>query len=126
MLESELLDAVVGVAHLYGWRCAHFRPAKTAHGWRTPVQFDAKGWPDLVLVRGHRMIAAELKSDSGHVTAEQEQWLADFAGAGLEAYVWRPGDLQSIAEVLATKNAPCAVCVSTVELTRHAASVGGA
>jgi hypothetical protein len=70
------------------------------------------------------MIAAELKSDTGHLTAEQERWLADFAGAGLEAYVWRPVDLQRIADVLAAKDAPSAVCLSPLEPTLRAASVG--
>ncbi|MGH7642835.1 MAG: hypothetical protein ACRENX_07470 [Candidatus Dormibacteria bacterium] len=35
--EADLLRTVLAVAHLYGYRAAHFRPALTRHGWRTPV-----------------------------------------------------------------------------------------
>ena len=61
VLENQLLDAVLALAKVYGFRTVHWRAAKTAHGWRTPVQGDGKGWPDLLLVKGRRIIAAELK-----------------------------------------------------------------
>ena len=35
----------------------------------------AKGFPDLCLVRGKRLIFAELKTDTGKLTADQEAWL---------------------------------------------------
>jgi hypothetical protein len=50
--EAEFLAQVLQLAKLCGWLTAHFRPAKTAHGWRTAVQGDGAGWPDLVLLRG--------------------------------------------------------------------------
>ena len=33
MSESELSDAVLELAHLFGWKCAHFRPARTTVSW---------------------------------------------------------------------------------------------
>ncbi|MGZ4317386.1 MAG: hypothetical protein ACXVRS_16380, partial [Gaiellaceae bacterium] len=60
MTGAELQDAIVQAAHLAGWHVAHWRPAQTAHGWRTPCQYDAKGWPDLTLV-GPRLVVAEIK-----------------------------------------------------------------
>jgi hypothetical protein len=89
--EAQLLEAVIDAAHFYGWRVAHFRPAKTERGWRTPVQADGKGWPDLTLVR-ERVVFAELKTARGLVSAEQEDWLAALARAGAELYLWREGD----------------------------------
>jgi len=89
MSEQELLDSVVELAHLFGWRVAHFRPARTAHGWRTPVAADGAGWPDLTLVRGDRLIFAELKSRRGRLSDEQQAWL-DVLGAVGEVHVWRP------------------------------------
>ena len=94
MSESELMSVVLETAALFGWRSAHFRPAMTAHGWRTAVSGDGKGWPDLILVRCDRLIAAELKSERGVLSAEQRVWL-DVLGAVAEVHVWRPADWTS-------------------------------
>jgi len=117
VLESELLDVVLGLARLYGFRAVHWRPLRTQHGWRTPVQGDGVGWPDLILVKGRRIIAAELKSDTGRLAPEQQQWLDTLAGAGIETFLWRPSDVQSIADTLAGKP-------STFQPSRVAESVG--
>lgn len=90
MTETELQAAVIDLARVYGFRVAHFRPAKTEKGWRTPVGADGKGFPDLGLVKPGRMIVAELKSAVGRVTPEQREWLNAFESAGISAYVWRP------------------------------------
>jgi hypothetical protein len=97
--EAALLSHVVELAHMLGWACVHFRPALTKHGWRTPVQGDGKGFPDCILVRD-RVIFAELKSDTGRLTPEQMAWFNRLTSAGIEAHIWRPADLQQIAEVL--------------------------
>lgn len=97
--EAALLSHVLELAHMLGWRAAHFRAAMTKHGWRTPVAADGKGFPDLLLVRGKRLIVAELKSRTGRLTAEQQDWLDALADVA-DVYVWRPDDLEQIAEVL--------------------------
>ena len=62
MTERDLQDAVMEMAKLLGWRCVHFRPARTLHGeWRTAIEGHA-GFPDLVLLRPPRLVFAELKS----------------------------------------------------------------
>lgn len=98
--EAELQTAVLELAKLFNWRSAHFRPARTARGWRTAVSGDGKGFPDVVLLRPPRRIIAELKAAKGKLTAEQEAWLDDWRAVGAEVYVWRPGDLPAIAEIL--------------------------
>lgn len=90
MSEQALLEAVIELAHVRGWRCAHFRPARTERGWRTAVSADGAGWPDLLLCRGPRIVAAELKAMGGRFGAEQKAWLAALDTAGVETYVWRP------------------------------------
>jgi len=102
MLERDLQDQVLDLARLLRWRVAHFRAARTAHGWRTPVSADGAGFPDLVLVRSRRLIAAELKRDAkAKLTPAQQAWLADLRGAGIEVYVWTgDDDLDDIAAVL--------------------------
>jgi hypothetical protein len=97
MTEAELQSAVVECAQLLGWRVAHFRPARTAHGWRTPVGADGAGFPDLVMVRDGSVLVVELKSATGQLTPEQRVWLAAFEAAAarhpsVRSFVWRPAD----------------------------------
>lgn len=100
MTESQLQDAVIELARLLGYRVAHFRPAKTEQGWRTPVQGDGKGFPDLVLARPGRLIFLELKSKVGRLTVEQRAWLELLGAAGAEAFTacpdqWTSGSLEA-------------------------------
>jgi hypothetical protein len=89
MSEDDLLSAVLDLCKLYRLRVAHFRPARTGQGWRTPVEADGAGFPDLVIV-GSIMIVRELKGASGQVTPEQRTWLDRFDLAGVDSGVWRP------------------------------------
>ena len=101
MTEADFQAAVLELARLFRWRVAHFRAARTAHGWRTPVAADGAGWPDLFMVRGGRAVVAELKSESGRLRPEQREWLIELrACPGLEVFVWRPSDLEEIARIL--------------------------
>lgn len=121
--EAALQRAVLDLAKLRKWTCAHFRPARVqckcgnwrnkpsevvqcrickgdGYTWRTPVEADGAGFPDLVLVRHkqnerRRLLFVELKSDHGRVSVEQRKWLDLLAGDGVEAYTWRPEDWNS-------------------------------
>jgi len=89
--EAELQEGVLELAQVFQWLRAHFRAAMTSKGWRTPVEGDGKGFPDLVLVRSGRMIVAELKGDGGKVSHEQLLWLMAFQTVpNVEVYVWSP------------------------------------
>jgi hypothetical protein len=95
LTEREFQTAVIEAAQLLGWRVAHFRPAQTAKGWRTPVEADGAGFPDLVMIRRGHLIFAELKSTKGMVRVEQQQWLDDLLAVSVgshrvQVYVWRP------------------------------------
>jgi hypothetical protein len=57
------------------------------------------GWLDLVIA-GNRVIFAELKSDKGKITTEQQQWIDRLAMAGAEVYVWRPADWPDVQRIL--------------------------
>lgn len=93
MTERDLQTAVIEAAHLLGWHIAHFRPAHTARGWRTPVEADGAGFPDLVMIhpRGGLLIR-ELKAAKGQVSPEQAVWLDLFKRARLDGGVWRTDD----------------------------------
>jgi hypothetical protein len=99
VLEKDWQQTVIEAAQTLGFKVAHFRPAKTTKGWRTPVQADGAGFPDIVMVRGERIIFAELKSDTGKISADQEAWL-EALGQAVEAYVWRPRDWDAVVAAL--------------------------
>lgn len=97
MTEAQLQDAVIDCARLLGWRVAHFRPARTERGWRTPVSADGKGFPDLVMVRGGRLIFAELKQRGKRPSGEQQAWLDALAMVGdrtVQTFLWTPAHWQ--------------------------------
>lgn len=99
MNEAQLQRTIVDLAHLRSWKVAHFRPARTAAGWATPVAYDGAGFPDLVLVRD-RIIYAEIKATAGRLRPEQVQWTDWLVTAGAEHHVWREADLPDIARIL--------------------------
>lgn len=102
MTEREFQDAVVKLAQLLGYRVAHFRNARTTSGGHaTPVAYDGRGFPDLVLCRpGDRVIFAELKSQRGRLSDHQHAWIDDLTDAGIETYVWRPDDWDDLEQTL--------------------------
>ena len=99
--EREFTVQVIRLAQLHGWAVAHFRPARTAKGgWRTPVQGDGAGFPDMVLVRAGVILFVELKCPPNRLTALQSGWLGLLQDTGLYARVWSPADWDHIEEVL--------------------------
>ena len=104
MSESAFQKHVIALAKHHAWRVAHFRPARTSKGWRTAVSADGAGFPDLILTRGTRLIAAELKRKGGKLTDLQDQWLNAFTDAGAEAYLWTPDDIEDIENVLTRRH----------------------
>jgi hypothetical protein len=62
-----------------------------------------KGFPDLVLAKQRRVIFAELKSATGKLSQDQEDWMTELespVGGSHETYVWRPDDIDEIGKVL--------------------------
>jgi len=97
--EADWERSLVALAAINGWKVAGFRTAQVGKSWQTPVRHDAKGWPDLVLVRD-RVIFVELKTDKGRLRPDQEKWIADLRKANQVVYVWRPSDWDEAVEVL--------------------------
>ena len=100
--ERDFQQKVVDYAHLTGWKVAHFRPAYTEKGWRTPVAADGKGFVDLVLAKvGREVIYAELKTNRGKLTREQGDWKFILSQCpGVEYKIWRPRDWEQIEKIL--------------------------
>ena len=94
--EADFQDLVVRYAQMKGWRVAHFSIGQTNKGYRTPVRYDGKGYPDVTAARNGQVIHFECKSAKGRVTAEQQAWI----DALPDAYVIRPADWPQIQELL--------------------------
>jgi len=88
--ENDFEQQVKELAAIYHWRYYH-----TWTSIHSP-----RGFVDVVMVKGNRLVFAELKSDKGKLTAYQEEWLDALKDTGAEVYVWRPGDFNEIVEVL--------------------------
>lgn len=80
---------IIDMAHLFGWRVAHFRPVKTPTGYRTPVQADGAGFPDLVLARNGVVLFRELKIGTRVLDYAQRDWQT---ALGEHAGIWRDSD----------------------------------
>jgi hypothetical protein len=92
MAERDVQRAVIDVCRLLHLRVAHFRPARTDRGWRTPVEGDGAGFPDLVIVGPGGVAYRELKSARGQLTADQLAWRDALLDAGADHHLWRPAD----------------------------------
>lgn len=92
MSERQWQECVLQLAGLRRWK--HFHAYSNR---RSP-----SGWPDLCLVRGPRLIFAELKTSTGRVRPEQRVWLDALALVpSAECYVWRPSSWSQVQAVLA-------------------------
>jgi len=104
--ENDFQNTIIELAQRLGWKVAHFRGVRIQRRdgtvyYQTPVQADGAGWPDLVLVHpSGRIIFAEVKSETGRLSKEQEMWLSLLAITQEEVHVWRPSDWDNIVALL--------------------------
>lgn len=106
-LEATFQAQVIGLARYTQWLIYH-APAGGKDGRADREQVGA-GFPDLVLVKGPRLIFVELKTRTGRVRPDQVTWLDALGDVGrlalgpasVEVYLWRPADLEDIARILA-------------------------
>lgn len=85
--EKQFMGQVVQLAKLFGWLVYH------THDSRRSIA----GFPDLILLRGGRMLVIELKVGKNRATAEQVAWLREFSKTGAFVAVWTPehwGEIQ--------------------------------
>jgi hypothetical protein len=85
MTETELQNAVLDLAKMLGLLAYHTHDSRRSH----------RGWPDLALVGSRGFITRELKSATGKLTAEQDEWGRRLIAAEVDWSVWRPADLAS-------------------------------
>lgn len=95
LTEKQWLAQVRDLAKLYGWRVYHpWLSIRSEHG-----------FPDLVLANAaqRRLVFAELKTEKGKLSTRQEEWIVLLRACGCEVYVWRPSQLEEVAEILRRK-----------------------
>ena len=86
MTEKAFQSEVVKFAHLMGWLVYHTYDSRRS----------APGFPDLVLVKGERILYRELKTETGKLTDAQTLWGKKLREAGGNWTVWRPSQLDEI------------------------------
>lgn len=93
---------VVRLATMYEWLVHHVRPGRYGEFYKTD---GLPGMPDLVLIslRNRGVIFAELKTARGRLNENQLIVGKALMQNGAEYYVWRPNDMQDIADRLAGK-----------------------
>jgi hypothetical protein len=91
MTEAQWQDQVIDLARLMGYENI-FHPKYSIQS--------ASGFPDLVLLKGPRLIHIELKSETGQPSAEQYFWLYELQMGGHEAYLLRPSDWNMLQKIL--------------------------
>lgn len=104
LTEAQFQRQVLDLARVLGWSTVE-GPDGALEGLTYHPQlakWSERGWPDLALLRRRdgRIVFAELKSEHGQPTPRQLQVLDLLRACGAEAYLWRPSDLEHVAEVL--------------------------
>lgn len=91
MPESQLQERIIESATIGGWMHYHTHDSRRSD----------RGWPDLVLVRGRRMLVLELKRRTGRVSVHQQRWIDALQQVDtLDVRVVRPDDLDALRDEL--------------------------
>ena len=73
-------------------------------GWLYHHNYDSRrsdpGFPDTVMVRGDRIIFAELKTPKGKLSGPQTTWLEALGDVDVASYVWRYDNVDAILDIL--------------------------
>ena len=83
--ESEFQAAVIQLAELNGWLVYHAANTKGQLRGQT-----AAGFPDLVLVKGKKIMFRELKIGRNTATTQQLFWQAHLKSGGHDVAIWHP------------------------------------
>jgi VRR-NUC domain len=95
--EKQLQKTMEEMLTFLGWLWFHAPDNRPING---RIQNIKAGFPDLIAVRGTRMVYIELKTMTGKVSPDQERWHTALRRAGAEVYVWRPCDVNEARDIL--------------------------
>jgi hypothetical protein len=96
--EASFQQQVKALAYIHGWSLHHSQPSMTRTG--RYITTGSTGFPDLVMAHEERgLIFAELKTEKGKASDAQLNWLRTLHPHA-ECYLWRPSDINFIAQRL--------------------------
>lgn len=90
--EAQFQKRVIQLAESLGWDWMHIEPMGSHMGWRTPTKGTLRQWPDLVLLRGARMMFLELKAQKAPPPGVDQKRVLQKLSAAAETYTVRPSD----------------------------------
>lgn len=98
--EKIWMDKVIHIALMCGWQVDHTPPMRYPNG--AVRTGGLRGKPDLCLIHpaGRGIIWAELKTEKGRLSPEQVKVIGSLKANGAEVYVWRPSQIDLVAERL--------------------------
>ena len=99
--EAQFQETIIQLARTLGWLCYHTHDSRRSE----------PGFLDLVMVKGGRLIFAEIKDEDGALTLArldrkgrlmpgQLDWFRTLRKCNVEVYLWRPDDWESIVTIL--------------------------
>ena len=102
--EAEFQATFIEWLELHRWTVHAERPARSDKGWRTPIQ-GRPGFFDVVAVKDGTLLLAELKSETGRVTEDQQHWITSACHVArsrscIMVMLLRPSDWPKIAALL--------------------------
>lgn len=86
--EAELQSAVIEILKWRGWLPYHTHDSRRSN----------PGFPDLVAVRGSRLMFVEFKTEKGKIREQQVVWLDQLVKAHDEVYLVRPSTQDAFIE----------------------------
>lgn len=104
----QLQGALTEQLLLQGWEYLHVRKSvgyRKGKGAAFQTTTNIKGWPDVFAWKqgSLRHLAIEVKVPPDDLSLEQVSVFLSLDAAGMECYVFRPGDTEAMVDVLASK-----------------------
>lgn len=105
--EKTLQADIMELARMTGWRLVHFHDSRrmVTRGGKSFMigDKDAKGFPDLLLLRPPSILVIEVKRELGKVEPEQEAWLQAWRDCGVDVIVARPSNWEEVQRKLTAR-----------------------
>lgn len=97
MTEVQWQATVLTHADRAGWMTYYIPDAmwRRAFVSKIPLHLGNRGFPDLVLLRGSRLLFRELKRMGGSLSEHQEKWRDALVSAGADWDTWYPNELDT-------------------------------
>lgn len=90
LTEAQMQKGLIAAAKSLGYRCYH----------TTYSIGSERGFPDLHIVGHGKQFVFELKGPRGKVSEDQEDWIAAYDDAGVQAFVIWPSNYDQVLDML--------------------------